>query len=113
MRDQHGDRAARDPRPDAVRTAGQNNRNTSAEHQPSAVRIGQETELLRQHVSSFEIGDEQNVRVAGNIGLDSFNLRRLLADGVVEGKRTVKNAALDLSTVRLPSTTPSASRRRR
>ena len=37
-----------------------------AEHQAGAVGVGQEAELLGEHVAGFEVRDEQDVGIAGN-----------------------------------------------
>ena len=39
---------------------------SGAEDEAGAVRIGEESELLGEHVAGFEIRDEQNVGIAGN-----------------------------------------------
>src|SRR5262245_26213879 len=53
------DCAARDLRPHAVGAAGQDDRHARAEHEARAVSVGQKTELLRQHVTGLEIGNEE------------------------------------------------------
>ena len=48
---------------------------------------------------SFEIGHEKNVRVAADLGFDVLDLRRLTADCIVEGERSVEEPAGDLSSL--------------
>ena len=49
-----------------VRMIGTRAPRTSA----GAVGVGQEAELLRQNIAGFEVGDQQNVRVSGDGGLE-------------------------------------------
>ena len=64
---EHRDPAAGDPRPHAVGTARQDDRDARAEHEPGTVGPGQEGELLGQDVSGLEIGAEQDVRIARDL----------------------------------------------
>ena len=92
VRHQHRDRAAGNPRPDAVGAAGQDDRHPGAEHEPGAVGIGEEAELLGEDVAGLEIGNEQDVRIARDLRPDALDLRRLRADRVVERQRSVEDA---------------------
>ena len=95
----HGDRAARDLRPHGVGAAGQDDGHAGAEHEAGAVGVGEEAELLGQHVAGLEVRREQDVRIAGHLRLDALHPGGLLADRVVEGQRPVEQAALDLAAV--------------
>ena len=90
MRGQHRDGAARDSRSHAVGAAGEDDRHARAEHQPGAVGVGQERQLLGQHVAGLEVGHEQDVGIAGDLGVDALYPRGVTADGVVEGKRAIE-----------------------
>ena len=94
---QHRDSATGNPRPHAVGPAGQDDRHPRAEHQPGAVGIGQEAELLGQDVAGFEIRREKNVGIAGDLRVNALGFGGLLADRVVERQWAVENAAGDLS----------------
>ena len=83
-------RAARDPRPHAVGAAGQDDRHARAEHEAGAVGVGEEAQLLGQDVAGLEVGHEQDVGIAGDLGRDALDRRRLLADRVVERQRAVE-----------------------
>ena len=69
----HG--AARDPRSHAVGAAGQDDRHARAEDETRAVRVGQEAELLGQHVARLEIRHEEDVRIAGDLRFDALDPR--------------------------------------
>ena len=96
---QHRDGAARDPRAHAVGAAGQDDRHARAEHQPGAVGVRQEAELLGQDVAGLEVRRQQDVGIAGDLRVDALDSRRLLADRVVERERAVEQAARDLAAV--------------
>ena len=93
MRGQHRDSATRNSRTDVVGSARQDNRHACAQNQTRAVCIGKEAQLLGEDVPRLEIGNEENVWITGDLGLDPFDFRRLFADGIVEGERTVQDAA--------------------
>ena len=69
VRREHRDRAAGDARPHAVGAAGENDRNAGAEHEAGAVGVGEEAELLGEDVAGLEIGREQDVGIAGDLGV--------------------------------------------
>ena len=57
---------------------------------PAASALAKIGEILRQHVAGFEIGHDQDLRAAGDLGLDPLDPRRLRIDGVVERERPVE-----------------------
>jgi len=59
--------------------------------------VQQKGELLGQHVAGLQIGDEQDVGIPGHWRLDALGGGRLGADCVVEGERSVEDAAADLA----------------
>ena len=58
---------------------------------PGRVRLGEKDEVLGQHVAGFEIGHDQDLGAAGDLGLDALDPRRLGIDGIVEGERAVED----------------------
>ena len=64
---------------------------------PAAVGLGEERQVLCQHVAGFEVGHDQDLRTARNRRLDTLDLRRLRVDRVVESERTIENATGDLA----------------
>ncbi len=44
----------------------------------------------------FEIGHDEDLRAARDLGFDALDLRGLGIDGVVEGERPIEDAAGDL-----------------
>ena len=62
------------------------------EHDAGGIGVGQERQLLGQHVAGLEIGHQQDVGIARDLGADALDRRRLLADRVVEGERAVEQA---------------------
>ena len=97
MSHQHGNRTTGNSRPHAVGPAGQNHGHSCAQNHACAVGIREKAQLLGEDVAGFEIRGKQNVRIAGNRGLNAFGLGRLFADGIVKRQRPIQNAALDLS----------------
>ena len=97
MSRQHGDGAARDPRPNAVGAACQDDRHARTQYETGAIGVGQEAELLGQHVPGFEIRHEKNVRIAGDRRTEFPSISAAcLADRVVEGQWAVEKTAGDL-----------------
>jgi hypothetical protein len=64
VRQQHRDRAGRHARPHRVGARGQDDRHARAEHDAGGVRVGQERELLGQHVAGLEVGHKEDVGLA-------------------------------------------------
>src|SRR6266566_5466420 len=83
-----------------VRTRRQNDGHPGAEHDARTICLGEVGEILRQHIAGFEIGNEQDLRTAGDLGFDPFDPSRFHIDGVVESKRSVELAAGDLPAIR-------------
>src|ERR1700761_9306637 len=86
---QHGDATAGNPRPYAIGATCKYDWDSCPQHQPGTIRIGQETELLGENVPRFKVGRQKDVRVTCDKRADPFGLCRLLADCVVERKRTI------------------------
>ena len=91
------DAAACDLRAHAVGAAREYDRHPGAEHQSGAVGIREKAELFGEDVARFEVGCEQDVRVARDLGHDALHFCRFLADGVVERERAIEQATRDLS----------------
>src|SRR5262249_11171090 len=77
---------------------GQDDRPARAEHDPGRVRLGEEREVLGQHVAGFEIGDDENLRTPCDRGFNALDLRRFGIDRIVESKRPVESATRYLPT---------------
>src|SRR5262249_38174147 len=60
--------------------------------------LGEEREILGQHVAGFEIGYDENLRTTRDRGFNALDLRRFGIDGIVESKRPVESATRYLST---------------
>ena len=58
---------------------------------PAASALAEKDEILRQHVAGFEIGHDENLRAARDLGLDALDPRRLRIDRIVEGERAVED----------------------
>src|SRR5215469_3236473 len=100
MRRQHSDSAARDSGANAVRPTRKNDWYLRTQYQTGTVGVRQETELLGEHVSGFEIRGQEDVWVPGDIRHDALCLCRLLADGVVKCQRAVQLCAFNLPSLR-------------
>ena len=72
MRYQHCYRTAGDSGPDTIRPAGKNHRHPCAQDHSSTVSFGEEAELFRENVARLKIGCEQDVRITGDFGVDTF-----------------------------------------
>ncbi|CPM93354.1 Uncharacterised protein [Bordetella pertussis] len=83
----------------AVGAAGQDDGHARAEHDAGGLGVGQEAEVLGQHVAGFQVRHHQDLRAAGHRRDDALDLRGLGADGVVQRQRAVQYAALDLAAV--------------
>ena len=98
-RQQQRDRAGGQAGECLVGAAGQNDRHACAEHDAGDLRLGQILELLRQHVPGLEVGHHEDVGTAGDRRDNPFRLGRLRRHRIVEGERTVENAAGDLAAI--------------
>ena len=96
---EHRGRAGRHARPHGVGARGQDDRHPRAENEPGGIGLGEKDEVLGQHVAGFEIGHDEDLGAAGDLGLDALDPRRLGIDGIVEGERPVEDAAGDLAAV--------------
>ena len=84
---------------DVVGAAGQDDRHAGPEDDARGVGVGHEGELLGQHVAGLQVGDQEHVGIAGDLGPDVLDLRGGLADRVVHRQRPVDEAAGDLAAV--------------
>ena len=57
---------------------------------PGGVGVGEEGQVLRQHVAGLEVGHDEDLAVAGDRTCDVLDAGRLGIDGVVEGERAVE-----------------------
>ena len=83
--------------PHAVGARGEHDRHAGAEDDAGGVGVGEEGQVLRQHVAGLEVGDDEDLAVAGDRAGDALDARRLGVDGVVEGERAFEQAAGDLA----------------
>src|SRR6188508_2773510 len=77
VREEHGDGTTRDARSHAVGPARQDDRHPCAEDEARTVGVGEERELLGEHVARLEIRDEEDVGIAGNLRGDAFDPGRV------------------------------------
>ena len=82
-----------------VRTAGEDRRHAGAEHDTGQLRAAKIYKLLDQHVAALEIGNHEDVGLAGDGRDQLFDCSGFLADGSIEGERAIENAASDLAAV--------------
>ena len=66
---------------------------------PGRIGLGEIGQILRQHVAGLEVRHDQDLRPAGHLGFDALDPRGFGIDRVIEGKRSVENAAGDLPAV--------------
>ena len=98
-RQQQRDRAGPQPCQRPVGAACQNDRHARAEHDAGHLRFREILELLRQHVAGLEVRHHEDVGTAGDRRDDPLGLGRLRRDRIVEGERTIENAAGDLASI--------------
>ena len=91
-------RAGSHSRARRIRARRQNDGHPGAEHNPGTICLG-EIEILRQHVAGLEVGNEQDLCPACDLGFDSLDPRRFHINGVVERQRSVEHAARDLPAI--------------
>jgi hypothetical protein len=96
---QAGDRTRGELGAPVVGAAGQDDRHARAEHDPRAIGIAHESELLGENVAGGEIGNDDDVGIAGDHRVDLLDACRFLADRVVEGQRAIEDGTGDLATV--------------
>src|SRR5581483_10542036 len=63
------------------------------------IGLGEECEILGQHVSGLEIRNDQDLGSAGNFGFDAFDSRCFEIDRVVESQRAINDTAADLAAI--------------
>src|SRR5690349_14049805 len=98
-RDQRRNGAGSQPRDDGIRAAREDDGHFRAEHDAGGIGAREKRQAFREHVARFEIGHDEHVRMARYGRLDALDLRGFFVDCVVERKRTVEYAALDLAAV--------------
>ena len=96
MGEQHRDRARRHARAHRIGARGQNDRHPRAQHDPGGIGVGQERQLLGEHVARLEIGHQEYVGIARDLRADALDGRRLFADRVVERERPIEESTFDL-----------------
>lgn len=90
------------PRPGAsaaVRAAGQDDGHARAQHDAGGLGIGQEGEVLGQHVAGLQVRHHQHLGHARHVRAYALDAGRVRADGVVQRQRAVQQAAGDLAAV--------------
>ena len=92
-------RRRRHARPDVVGPRGQDDRHARAEHDAGGIGVGEERQVLGQHVAGFEVGHDQDLRLSGDRRIDALDARGFGADRVVEGERPIEDAARDLAAI--------------
>src|ERR1039458_10360436 len=95
----HGDRATGEPRFRRIGATGEDARHAAAEHDSGQLGAAQIFKLLSQHVAALQIGDHEDVGLAGDGRDQLLDAGGLFADGGVEGQRAVEDAAGDLAAV--------------
>src|SRR5262245_16754912 len=99
MSDLRGDGATGNPGAHAVGTAGQDDRHSRSQYEACAVSVRQKTMFLGENVPGFQVRRQQNVWVAGDLGMNALCRGGLLADRVVERWWAVNNSAFDLPAI--------------
>ena len=99
VRHQLRDRGGADAHAHVVGAAGEHDRHPRAEHDARAVGAGEVLQLLGEHVAGLDVRHHQDVGPARHRRADALGARRVLADRVVEGQRSVEDAALDLAAI--------------
>ena len=64
---EHRDRAGRHARAHRIRARGEDDRHPRAEHDAGRIGLGEEGEVLGQHVAGLEVGHDQDLRAAGDL----------------------------------------------
>ncbi len=99
MRDQLGHRRGADAHTYAVGAAGQDHRHARAEHDAGDVGAGEVHQLLGEHVAGLDVRHDQDVGAARDRRLDALGGRGVHVDRIVEGERSVEDAAADLPAI--------------
>ena len=63
---ERGDGAGGEAGADRVGARGQDDRHARAEHDAGGVGMGEEGQVLRQHVAGLEVGHDEDLAVAGD-----------------------------------------------
>ena len=80
-----------------VGAAGQHNRHARAHDNAGRLRTTQVFQLLGQHVAGLQIGHDQNVGVARDLGHNALDFCRHWRHGVVKGQRAINQTAGNLA----------------
>src|SRR4029079_3830530 len=97
---EHGDSAGSHARAYRIRARGQDDRHARPENNSGGICVCEEYQIFREHVTGFQVGNDEDLGAPSDIGFDAFNLNGFGIDGVVEGERTIKDAAGYLAPVR-------------
>ena len=82
-----------------VGAAGEDDGNACAKDNAGKLRAAKVFKLLGEHVSAFEVGNNKDVSLAGDGRNEILDSGCLDADGSIEGKRAIEDAAGDLTAV--------------
>src|SRR3954463_10888411 len=82
-----GNGTGRHARHHAVGPARQDDWHARAQDDAGGIGVGQEGQVLRQHVAGFEVRNDQDVGIPRHGRVDALDARRFRADGVVERQR--------------------------
>src|ERR1039458_9036110 len=82
-----------------VSPAGKDGGNAGAEDDAGQLCAAQVLQLLGQHIATFEVGDDQDVGLAGNRRNQPLDLGCLDADCGIECQWSIENAAGNLAAV--------------
>src|SRR6476469_1179434 len=94
-----GDSAGGHSRAYRIRARGQDDRHARPENNSGSICVCEEYQIFREHVAGLEVGNDEDLGATRDFGFDAFNLNGFGIDGVVEGERTIKDAAGYLTTV--------------
>jgi hypothetical protein len=98
--EQHGDGATGEAASRRrIGAAGEDGGHAGAEDDAGQLRSAQVFKLLGEHVAALEIGDDEDVGLAGDGRDEVLDFGGLDADGGVKGQRAVEDAAGDLAAV--------------
>src|SRR5262245_4700033 len=97
---EHCSRARCHAASDRICAGRQNDRDARAQNHARRIGLGKEDEILGEHIAGLQVRDDENLRSARNLRLDSLDLCCRWVDRVVESKRSIKNAIGNLSSIR-------------
>jgi hypothetical protein len=71
-----------------IRPRGEYDRHAGTKDDSGRICLGEEGEILGEHVACFEVGHDEDLRPSGDGGLDALDLGGLGIDGIVERQRS-------------------------